>query len=61
MDYQVSRLASRMGGDAPDSPLQEAARLEQRWFNCGPVDPKQDNELNQRFLVALQQFEKSIR
>lgn len=60
MDYQVNRLAGRMGGEQTESPRREAAELERQWLVCGPIAASDDHALNARFSSALDALEKTL-
>ena len=60
MDYQVNRLAGRMGGEKTQSPRREAAELERQWLSLGPTDTGEDDALNARFAAALKTLEESL-
>ncbi len=56
MDYQVQRLARRMGGGETKDRESEISELELRWLACGPLPTDSGRALNQRFKAAFDQL-----
>ncbi len=58
MEYQVQRLSEHMSSGDPMTAAEEADLLENTWLGIGPLPAEQAEALDQRFIRALEAFDR---